>query len=262
MTHIEVAGQRLHYLKAGQGKALFLLHGNPGSGRVWSKVISTLADHYRVIAHDRQGFGGSPKGEMSRFGPHDYAEELARLMEALGVEKAHVCGISFGGMVAQCFALKYHELVDGLVLVGTTADRTGRTVLEDLAELDREGWSAVSERLVQSWFHPESDPADIAEAYEIALQSSQRMRELTVTALGNFDIRNQIHQIAAPTLIIVGEQDQTCPVDMSETIHTSIGGSRRQLIPDCAHLVPVEQPQTFCEKVLTFLSGVDRGTHV
>ena len=105
-------------------------------------------------------------------------------------------------------------------------------------------------------------PADIAEAYEIALQSSQLMRELTVTALGNFDIRNQIHQIAAPTLIIVGEQDQTCPVDMSETIHTSIGGSRRQLIPDCAHLVPVEQPQTFCEKGLTFLSGVDRGTHV
>ena len=181
-------------------------------------------------------------------------------MDVLNIDKAHVCGISFGGMVAQCFALKYPERVKGLVLVGTTADRTGRSVPDTLAELDRDGWPAVSEQLVKSWFRPECNPDDIAEACEIALQSSQKMRELTLIALGHFDIKSEILRIFAPTLVIVGEQDQTCPLSMSEIIHRSIAGSRLVIIPECAHLVPVEQPRAFTETLVAFLSEMEKET--
>ena len=260
MPYTNVGDHKLHFLEEGTGEALFLLHGNAGSGRVWAKVISELASGYRVIAHDRQGFGESDKSETGSFGPHDYADELADLMDALTIEKAQVCGISFGGMVAQCFALNYPERVNGLVLVGTTADRTGRSVPDTLAELERDGWPAVSKRLVQSWFRPESDPQDISEACEIALQSSQRMRELTLIALGSFDIKNDIHRIIAPTLVIVGEQDQTCPLSMAKIIHKSIAESRLVTIPACAHLVPVEQPQAFTETLSAFLGEIENDT--
>ncbi|MEQ9199096.1 MAG: alpha/beta fold hydrolase, partial [Rhodospirillales bacterium] len=191
-------------------------------------------------------------------GPQDYADELRELMAALDIPSAHICGISFGGMVAQSFALKYPDLVKRLVLVGTTADRTGRSVPDSLAELEREGWPAVADRLVRSWFRPESNPEDIKEAYAIAMQSSQRMRELTLTALGHFDIRDRIHRIAAPTLVVVGQQDMTCPLAMSQTVHQEIAGSRLVTVADCAHLVPVEQPRSFLQSVLPFLrSGGD-----
>jgi len=260
MPYTNVGDNKLHFLEEGTGEALFLLHGNAGSGRVWNRVISELASSYRVIAHDRQGFGESDKSEIGSFSPHDYATELRNLMDALNIDKAHVCGLSLGGMIAQCFALMYPERVNGLVLVGTTADRTGRSVPDTLAELERDGWPAVSKRLVQSWFRPESDPDDIAEAYEIALQSSQRMRELTLTALGSFDIKSDIHRIIAPTLVIVGEQDQTCPLSMAEIIRKSVAGSRLVTIPACAHLVPVEQPQAFLETLSSFLREIENDT--
>tara|TARA_R110002110_G_scaffold88899_10_gene231565 strand:+ start:2151 stop:2948 length:798 start_codon:yes stop_codon:yes gene_type:complete len=259
MPYVSVGDSRLHVIESGSGEALFLLHGNAGSGAVWQNVIPGLARHFRVFAHDRAGFGQSDETKSEDLGPQDYADELRDLMAATGISRAHICGISFGGMVAQCFALKYPEQVSRLVLVGTTADRTGRSVPQSLAELDRDGWPVVADRLVKSWFRPQSDPKDVSEAYAIALQSSQRMRALTLTALGRFDIRDRIHRIAAPTLVVVGQQDQTCPLSMSETVHREIAGSRLIQIPDCAHLVPVEQPGAFIEAVLPFLGSSEQG---
>lgn len=259
MPTVSVSGVRLHYEDQGAGPPLFLLHGNAGSARVWRKVIPALATRHRVIAHDRRGFGSSEKSEAGDFSPRGFARELDGLMEALGIERAHVGGVSFGGFVAQCMALDYPGRVASLILVGTSADRTGRPVPQTLAELERDGWPVVADRLVRSWFRPASAPADVREAYEIALQSSQRVRELTVAALGTFDIRAEIGRIAVPTLILTGRQDITCPPAMAEDIRARIPGARLELIDACGHLVPVEQPAAFTGHVLTFLAAVDRG---
>jgi 3-oxoadipate enol-lactonase len=258
MPYLNVLGIKLHFIDEGEGNSLFLLHGNAGSAAVWRKVIPALRLHYRVVAHDRQGFGNSEKIESGNFSPRSYAEELARLMDTLRVEKVHVCGISFGGMVAQCFALDFPDRTEGLILVGTTPDRTGRNVPETLAELERDGWPAVAERLTRSWFRFSSNPEDIAEAYAVALQSSQRMRELTVSALGSFDIKDKIASIRAHTLILVGEQDTTCPLSHAQMLKDRIPHSRLIQIPDCAHLVPVEQPEVFCRHTIAFLDEIDQ----
>ena len=257
MPHINVSGVDLHYVDEGEGKPVFFLHGNAGSGRVWRKITPEFKKRYRVIAHDRQGFGESEKTETGDFSPRGFAGELARLMDALGVEKAHVCGLSLGGMIAQCFALDYPERVDGLVLVGTMPDRTGRNVPETLAELERDGWPAVAERLIHHWFRPGSDEADIAEAYEIALQSPQKMRELTVTALETFDIEAELSHIKAPTLILNGETDITNVMGHAKIMNEGIPGSRLIRIPDCGHLIPIERPEAFCRHTLGFLAEVD-----
>lgn len=259
MPSATVDGVRLSYLDEGSGRPLFLMHGNAGSCQVWRKVVPALARRYRVIAHDRRGFGLSEKREDGDFGPRAFARELARLMDAIGIERAYVGGVSFGGFVAQCFALDYPDRVGALILVGTAADRTGRPVPETLSGLARDGWPAVADRLVRSWFRSGADPADVREAYGIALESSERVRELTVTALGGFDIRDEIARIEVPTLVITGRQDITCPPAMAEDIHTRIGGSRLVLVDACGHLVPVEQPQAFAGQVLAFLAEVDAG---
>ena len=250
---VTVGGVSLHYVESGRGEPLLLLHGNAGSGRVWHKVFPALARSFRVIAHDRQGFGESEPGEPADAGPHAYARELAEFMDTLGIERAHVAGLSFGGMVAQCFALTFPQRIERLVLVGTTADRTGRDVRATLAELERDGWAAVAKRLTRSWFRPGADPADADEALTIALQSSRRMREVTVRALGSFDILSEIPGIRAPTLVVVGENDVTCPPACSRQLHASIARSRLCTVPDCAHLVPIEQPHAFSRHVLAFL---------
>jgi len=257
MAHVNLSGINLHYIDEGTGKSIFLLHGNAGSSRVWRKVLPSLKSKYRVIAHDRQGFGESEKNEIGNFSPRGYAGELARLMDALDVEKAHICGLSMGGMIAQCFALDYPDRVDGLLLVGTMPDRTGRNVTETLAELDRDGWSAVAERLTRNWFRPGSDEADIAEAYEIALQSPQKMRELTVTALGSFDVKSELPRIAAPTLILNGKSDITNLMGHADIMNDRIPGAQLIKIPDCGHLIPIERPEIFLQHTVAFLSMVD-----
>ena len=257
MPHISVSGVDLHYVDEGEGKPVFFLHGNAGSGRVWRKITPEFKKRYRVIAHDRQGFGDSEKKESGDFSPRGFAGELARLMDALDIERAHVCGLSMGGMIAQCFALDYPERVNGLVLVGTMPDRTGRNVPETLAELERDGWPAVAERLIDHWFRPGSDEADVAEAYEIALQSPQKFRELTVTALGTFDIKAELPNIEAPTLILNGEADVTNVMGHAEIMNEGIPGSRLVRIPDCGHLIPIERPEAFCRHTLGFLAEVD-----
>ena len=99
--------------------------------------------------------------------------------------------------------------------------------------------------------------ADVAEAYELAIQSSQRMRELTVIALGSFDIKHELSRIRTTSLIIVGEQDITCPPSYAWMLSDGIPNSRLIHVPNCAHLVPVEQPKAFCEHTLAFLAEID-----
>ncbi len=260
MRDLNIAGIRLHVLDEGKGTPLFLLHGNPGAIPVWNKVVPELAQHYRIIAHDRQGFGQSEKIEEGDFSPQGYAGELTRLMDALKIEKAHLCGLSFGGMVAQCFALDHPERVGGLVLVATTADRTGRPVEDTLAEIKSDGWPKVAARLNASWFHETSDPADIAESYKLCLQSSARMRELTVSALGSFDIKDQLEKIQAPTLVLIGAKDTLNPMSDSETLRDNIPEATLTIVPECGHQIPMEQPEQFCEDVLAFLQSVDART--
>lgn len=255
MPMTSISGIQIHYIDQGFGDTLILLHGNPGSGKVWRKVIPTLSANYRVIAHDRQGFGNSEDREDGDFSPSGYCMELINLMSALDIEKAHICGLSFGGMIAQCFAINYPQRVGSLILAGTTADRTARNAKETIEELHRDGWAKVAKRLAESWFRPESNPDDIQEAYSISLQSSLRMRELTVRALNDFDVRREISSIDCPTLVLVGNEDNTCPPHQSEEIHNLITGSTLIRIPDCGHMIPVEQPHVFCEHVSAFLSS-------
>ena len=254
MPNITVAGVQLHYRDEGSGNPLLLLHGNPGSNAVWNKVYPELAQHYRVIAHDRQGFGQSEKIEEGDFSPQGYTEELIRLMDELKIETAHICGLSLGGMVAQCMALDYPERVQNLILIATTADRTGRPVKDNLAELKRDGWPRVAARLNGSWFHDTSDSTDISNSYKACLQSSQRMRELTVTALGKFDIKDRIHDIKAPTLVLVGAKDTLNPMGFSENLSNSIPDAKLIILSECGHQVPMERPEAFCELVHAFLN--------
>jgi len=257
MPNITVAGVRLHYRDEGNGHPLFLLHGNPGSNAVWDKVYPELTQHYRIIAHDRQGFGNSEKKEEGDFSPQGYTEELIRLMDALKIEKAHICGLSFGGMVAQCMALDYPDRVQNLILVATTADRTGRPVEDTLAELKRDGWPKVAARLNASWFHDTSDSTNMSNSYGACLQSSQRMRELTVTALGEFNIKDRIGNIKAPTLVLIGAKDTLNPIGFSENLCNNIPNAQLIIIAECGHQVPMEQPDRFNERILIFLNNVN-----
>lgn len=114
----------LYYTEEGAGSPLILLHGNGGDGSYFKNQIEHFAGRYRVIALDTRGHGRSPRGEAP-FTIRQFAEDLRAFMDEKHIEKADILGFSDGGNIALCFALKYPERVDRLILNGANLDPSG-----------------------------------------------------------------------------------------------------------------------------------------
>ncbi len=124
MELVDVDGRRIAYHRAGAGVPLVLLHGGWSDGRAWRPQLVGLADRLDLVAWDAPGCGGSedPPAGMAM---SDYADELAKLVAALGVGRMHVCGLSWGGGLAIAVWQRHPELVHSLVLAGAYAGWKG-----------------------------------------------------------------------------------------------------------------------------------------
>src|SRR5919109_2013406 len=137
-----VNGLRFHYAQDGQGPDLVLIHGLGGSLRDWDALVPELSRHYRLLRWDVRGFGDSDK-PSGPYAPQLFARDLAGLLHALGVTRAHVAGISMGGVIAQRFALDYPDLVQSLTLISTSSE---------VGERARRDWEKMAAVLEQRGF--------------------------------------------------------------------------------------------------------------
>src|SRR5215510_2891931 len=119
--HTVIDGLRFHYTQDGQGTDLVLIHGLGGNLRDWDACVPELARHHRVFRWDVRGFGESDKPPGPYY-PQLFASDLVQLLRACGVTRAHVAGISMGGVIAQRFALDHPEYVQALILVSTSSE--------------------------------------------------------------------------------------------------------------------------------------------
>src|SRR5262245_8459475 len=158
-----VDGIQFHYTQDGQGTDLILIHGLGGSLHDWDACTPHLAGHYRVLRWDVRGFGDSDK-PPGPYSPQLFARDLAGLARACGVTRAHVAGISMGGVIAQRFALDFPDLVQSLTLISTSSEvnSQAQTAWEKTATvIEQRGFSAnagFAERLFAPGFvkaHPE-----------------------------------------------------------------------------------------------------------
>ncbi len=260
MEHtVKTSDATISYDVAGPATAPALLFLNSiGSTReLWSRQLPEFSAVYRVIRIDARGHGRSsvPTGDYTI---GQLAHDALAVIDAEGIDSAHVCGLSLGGLTAMWLGVHASPRVKSLVLANTAA-RIGsvQSWTERIALVREHGMSAVAERAMLLWFSPgfrERDPETV-ERFRTMLQSCSPAGYLgCCAALRDADLREAIPGIRCPVLAVAGSSDTSTPVDALQFIQARIAGARMVTL-DSAHLSNVEQAEAFTSSVLKFLTS-------
>lgn len=258
LPSVQIDGLRIAHRRAGEGPPLVLLHGILSDSRAWSRQLGDLADEFTVVAWDAPGAGQS-SDPSSSFGATDYADCLSAFIETLGLEQAHVVGLSWGGVLAQELYRRHPERIRSLVLADTYAGWRGSLPAEVCAER-LESCLRESE-LPAAEFVPAWIPGLLSEAASQSLldEVSAVMSDFhpagyrqMALALAETDTRDLLPTIRVPTLLIWGAADQRSPLDVAEQMRDAIPRSRLVVIPAAGHESNVEQPARFNAAVRDF----------
>lgn len=265
-----VRGRKLYYESHGKaaGPPLVLVTGMAGSCRGWHALqVPEFAERHRTLIYDHRGVGQSedPGGP---FTTADLADDLAGLLDALGVARAHVLGVFLGGMVAQELALRHPLRVARLVLVGCYArpDAKRRLLLEKWREMARAGTTPevfVRERLLWTLHDDTLEQGDLVEAMSRSFPGDAPPPPPDVfvrqcDACLAHDAADRLHAVHAPTLVLCGRHDQLTPPKLHRELADEIPGARLVTFQVGAHLVMAESAERFNRTVLQFLA--ERGT--
>jgi 3-oxoadipate enol-lactonase len=231
---------------------LALLHSLGMDRGIWNDVIAALGGGVHVLTIDCRGHGASslPAGPYAL---ERFADDLAEVFDAISWASAFVAGQSMGGSVALQFAVKYPERVLGLGLADTTAwygADAKKNWDERAVKAKKEGLRSMVEFQETRWFSDAfraEQPAAVARARETFLRSGIRQAlgayVETCRMLGNFDLRASLTGIAAPTEVLVGEEDYATPPEMAKRLATSIPGANLEILKGARHLTAIEAPE-------------------
>jgi 3-oxoadipate enol-lactonase len=259
MPFAENDGVRIFWEEAGRGEPILLIMGLGWASYMWHRTRELLAAKYRVITFDNRGVGRSDVPA----GPYPIATmaaDAAAVLDAAGVKSAHLYGISMGGMIAQEFTLQYPARVKSLILGCTAAGgpaalqpapeviqvlmRRGMTPQEAIEAIDPFIYdSGTSRALIEEDRKLRVEWYPTAEGYLAQLQGIMA-----------WEAYNRLAQIAAPTLVIHGENDQLIPAGNGKLIAEKIPHAKLVMIPRAGHIFPTDQPTITDEAVLTFLA--------
>ena len=262
MHRIEVDHRSIFYRDEGEGTAIVLLHGFLCDSRAWDHQLRTLSDGSRVVAWDAAGAGASDDPPET-FTITDWAEDLGRLLDALAIEEADVVGLSWGGLVAQAFYVRYPSRVRSLVLSDTYAGWKGSlpadAVEKRLARCLSESQLAPAE-LVERWvpmeFFTEAASDEVTSAMaDIVSDFHPRGFRLMARSLAENDTTSLLPTIRVPTLLLWGEADRRSPIDVAEQFRDAIPDAELRIIPAAGHVSNMEQPDRFTSHVRRFLSS-------
>ncbi len=243
---------------------LLLLHGFPQDSGLWAGTASALTDVANVIAPDLRGFGADRRAVPPVMTMDRLAEDILQLLDERGVDKVVLGGLSMGGYVALAFALRWPERLEGLLLCNTRAiadTAEGRDAREATARTAlRSGVAVIARGMLPRLLSARTkrERPDLVAAVE-ALMARQPPDAVAAAARGMAlrpDLMQELHRIQAPTLIVTGDQDELMPLPTSEAIHRAIAGSRLVVLPDVAHLSPLEAPARFQATVRDFLTSL------
>jgi pimeloyl-ACP methyl ester carboxylesterase len=245
---------------AGRGPPLILLHGVGLDRRMWQAQVYFFARSHSVITYDLLGHGESARISKDA-ALEDFVAQLERLRAALGLNRTTIVGFSFGGLVAQAYALRHGGEVEKLVLMSTVYDRSDReraSVEDRLQKARREGPHAIYPAALERWFSPAflaGQPEQAQELHRRMLDNDVNsfLKAYEIFAFGDRELAGKIGMIACPTLIMTGERDKGSTPAMAWTMGKSIPNSRVSIIPDGRHMMPMEMAQEVNREMARFL---------
>jgi proline iminopeptidase len=275
-------GRRLAYRRTGSGAALVCHGGGPGFSGLYLQDVGGLDEHLELILLDPRGTGGSDRPTDARaYAIEDYANDVEELREHLGLERINLFGHSHGGVVAMDYAARFPDRVERLILASTLArfaqEQVGamqagmavkagepwyddaRAALEAEQRGDFETDAELGELALREFPFYFASYGDTERAYLESLRddvpNADTLRYFNQEIFPTFDLRPQLEQITAPTLVVTGELDFiTGPICANE-IAQGLRDARKVLIPGSGHFVFVETPEAFRQVVLDFLEA-------
>ena len=283
--YIDVPGGRVWFRSVGEGGTpLLCLHGGPGFTHYYLEALEVLADRRHVIFYDQLGCGNADRpDDISLWTVDRFVEELAQVRAALSLDRLHLFGSSWGGMLAMQYVLDRRPDLVSLTLCGSPASmirwvkdcdellaEQPAHVREVIRQHEADGFTACPEyQAAILGFYREHVcrltpwPAGLERAFaEAGYQVYNTMNgpsEFTVTGtLKTWDIMDRLSEIQARTLLVGGRYDECRPGHLAE-MHSRIAGSQLEIIENASHLCFAEQTPTFAAIMNTFLAAAEQG---
>jgi pimeloyl-ACP methyl ester carboxylesterase len=266
MPTLDLDGRRLHYLDEGAGEPVVLfVHAFPLSARMWEPQIAALSGDRRVVALDLSGFGDAEvPAERSAYSIDAYADEVAGLVRALGVDRVVLAGLSLGGYVALAVVRRHPEILAGLVLADTRAEADSSEAKSRRSDQQvflgaRKDVVPLVDGLLESLLSKRAPAAE-----EATERAGALMRSTDADGwIGALEAMKQrpdatpvLAGIAVPTLVMVGEDDELTPPSVAEAMAGAIPGARLVVVPAAGHLANLDNPEAFNRALGDFLSAL------
>jgi 3-oxoadipate enol-lactonase len=252
-------GSRIAYSVSGnaQGTPLILSNSLATDARMWEKVLPDLQSRFRVITYDTRGHGQSvcAAGQPTL---SDLAHDLTAVLDAVGVPKALLAGVSLGGMTGMTLALEQPERLLGLMACNCRARINAEGIAgwdQRVALFSSQGIEALVPATLERWFAPDvraNDTVLMQRMSEIIRATTLPGYVSCVNAIKGMAMHDRLHGITLPVLYLAGAQDGGAPASEMQAMANEVKGSQYQLLDPCGHISPMQCPQEFVRALTGF----------
>jgi pimeloyl-ACP methyl ester carboxylesterase len=251
---ITVRGCNIRLMRGGAGDPLLILHGASGAG-AWLPFMASLAEKFDVIVPEHPGYGNSDTPEWLDT-IHDLAYYYLDFLDALGLDRVHLVGISIGGWIAAELAVRDTRRLASLTL----ADAAG-IQLPGVAQIDT--FLRTDEQRIRDFFHDQARADEMIsrvlrpELEDVTMKNRVATARLAWQPRGHDPhLAKWLHRIDVPTLVVWGADDRLFPKDYAHAYQKLIPGSQLVIVPECGHVPHLEKPQAFVSALHAFIDGM------
>lgn len=255
------AGYEIGFDEAGGGERtpIVFLHGVGSDKSVWRPQLDHFGQERRTVAFDYPGYGDSdPASEGTT--RDDYAAAIVSAMSAIGIARAHVCGLSLGGVVAIAMHHAASDRCASLVLADTFASHPDGQGIYERSIAASGNMRVLAESRVDVLLAQPADPAVRSEVVETMARIDPAAFRIGAEAVWLANQAERADAIRVPTLVVCGDQDRVTPPALSTSLTRMIPAAHYEVIERAGHLSNLEQPQAFNTIVGAFIRGVDSHT--
>ena len=262
MPHIDLGDVKCYYELHGEGaETVTLLNGLTMSTVAWAAQVKDFSPHFRVLLLDMRGQGQTVGGAEETYQLSRQADDVARLLDKLGIARTHVFGVSYGGMVAQHFALQHPDKLGKLLLADTLAwsDEVNRALHDAVVMAWEAGGTKLRFRVMLPLTFGATFLRLAASLIPILEQAAEALpwpgTKAMMMGVLDHDLRTRLQDIRAETLLIFGDEDRFTPLYQAKLLQAGIPGAVLRLIPGAGHATPLENPPAVDRLALAFFRG-------
>lgn len=244
-----------HTLRPG-APALLLINSLGTHMGMWDDQFEALSSRYELIRYDARGHGKSTTGSQAEATLEQLADDALAVLDACGVARAHVCGVSLGGMTAMQIAQQAPDRVLKLVLSNTSAYMPTRQLWQSRIQMAlKDGLEVLVDGTMERWFTPEfraSSPDKVARVRAMFVATDPKGYAECSAAIRDMDLREKIGSITAKTMVIAGLRDPGTTPEQAQQIHRKIAESKLVTL-DTAHMSNIERAEEYTKVLEDFL---------